>query len=227
MLDKDVVRKAYIEALEKKLMKARSSYETARKDTIEAEGRMVTRYDSTKAETAWLADGYLKEVKELEQYISNMKENKAFANISDTIFLDLLINTEYQQTYQYILSRSGEHSIPEKLFIDVIGSTIGDSITFKDENNQQVEYRVKNIIKNNVNTSVFIESLVTVTDQYGDSVYYITNYIGGINLILEGEEVFCISKQTPIAKAILGKTPGENVTITTNESMTCTIKNFI
>ena len=59
MIEKQLVKKAYVCALEQKLTKAKNSYEIAKRDTIEAEGRMITRYDSMKTETAWLADGFL------------------------------------------------------------------------------------------------------------------------------------------------------------------------
>lgn len=225
MVDKQLVRKSYIHALQQKLEKAKNSYEIAKRDTIEAEGRMITRYDSMKTETAWLADGYLKEVKELEQNIIDIETGKEFANVSDFVELDLLKYGEYQGTFRYKLSRKGEDKIPEKMFNEVLGCFREDSIIVED-NNQQLEYRVKAIIKNADELTVSLDSVVTIADEYGDSLYYITNYLGGIELELEGETVFCISKQTPIAKQLLGRSQGESVVISMNSDMECVIRNF-
>ena len=50
---KERVKENYLKMLKEKLEEEIKSYEIAKKDTIEAEGRMVTRYDSTKTETGW------------------------------------------------------------------------------------------------------------------------------------------------------------------------------
>ncbi len=222
---KQVVQEAYLDRLRQKLEKAKNSYEIAKNDTIEAEGRMVTRYDSTKTETAWLADGYLKDVKELEKCIRDMEQGREFADISDTVFLDLLINTEYQETVSYELSRTGEGKIPENLLVDIVGCFVGDSVFVKD-GIRQIEYRLKEIKKKGGDRSVSIGSLVQVEDEYGASFYYITNYFGGIDVDLDGEEVFCISKQTPIAKELLGRKQGERFMVAVNGDMECTIRCF-
>lgn len=210
---KELVREAYINALEKKLEKARTSYEIAKKDTIEAEGRMVTRYDSTKTETAWLADGYLKEVKELEQCISDMREQKMFANISDVVFADLVSSSGYEKTVQYTLSRTESLEMPESLLMNLLGSIPGD-IILAEKNKQHAEYHIKEIQKGSHKGKIAIGSIVTLQDDYGDKEqYYIVNYIGGMEVEVEGEDIFCISKQTPIAKAMLGKEKGEEVVL--------------
>lgn len=58
---------------------------------------MVTRYDSTKTETAWLADGYLKEVKKLEKCIKDAADKKKFANISDLVSADIIDSTGFEK----------------------------------------------------------------------------------------------------------------------------------
>lgn len=225
MIEKQLVKKAYICALEQKLIKAKNSYEIAKRDTIEAEGRMITRYDSMKTETAWLADGFLKEVKEIEQYISNIEKEREFANVSDFVELDLLEKEEYQGTFRYRLSRHGKEKIPERMFNEVIGCFREDSVVIE-ENKRQMEYRIKMIEKNPDKQVVSLDSIVTIEDDYGESIYYITNYLGGIELEIEGKEIFCISKQTPIAKQLLGRKQGENITIPVNGEMECIIKDF-
>lgn len=206
---KEAVREAYIRALEERLAKARSSYEIAKNDTIEAEGRMVTRYDSTKTETAWLADGYLKEVKELEQCIANMKQRKEFANISDTVEVNRVVNMEYEGTFTYLLSRTGEAAIPENLLPCVAGCEVGEGVK-TEERKQQVEYQLKSIRKGINHDLAAIESLVTLEDEDGDrDCYYIVNYLGGMEVEADGHKIFCVSRQTPMGRAILGRKKGE------------------
>ncbi len=221
---KGLARQAYIKALEKKLEKARNSYEIARKDTIEAEGRMVTRYDSTKTETAWLADGYLKEVKELEHCIESMAHGREYANLSDKVSIDRITGAGYEKTLEYILARDGEQRIPEHLFISVIGSVPGDVISVE-ENKQHVEYQVRTIEKGKTDERAAIESIVTVEDEYGDEdQYFIVNHVGGVEVEAEGNLIFCVSKQAPIAKALLGRKKGEQVVIDLGKEQTFLVK---
>lgn len=216
MSKKEMVHKAYIEALKNKLAKAQNSYEIAKKDTIEAEGRMVTRYDSTKTETAWLADGYLKEVKELQRCIADLQEGKQFANISDQVSIDIMIGMEYEKTVKCVLSRTEKQLISEEILLNIIGSTVGDVISVE-ENKQHVEYHIKTIQKGDAKGVAAVGSIVTLLDSYGDrDEYYIVNYVGGMEVSAEKSDIFCISKQTPIAKALLGRKKGEEITISVN-----------
>lgn len=225
MIERELIRQAYLKEVKEKLKRAKSSYEIAKKDTIEAEGRMVTRYDSTKTETAWLADGYLEEVKELEKCISYIEKNIEFANVSDIVVLDLYKNSVYQKSLEYELSRKGKNSIFENLFVNFLGCLQGDTIIIN-ENNCQVEYYVNSIKKIADKSVIRIESLVTVTDEYGDCNYYITNYRGGIDLRVGNEEIYCVSKQTPIAKALLGKKRGDNIIVPTRDKTEYVIKDL-
>ena len=111
------------------------------------------------------------------------------------------------------------------MFNDIIGCFREDSIIIE-ENKKQMEYRIKTIEKNPDNQVVSLDSIVTIEDDYGESMYYITNYLGGIELEIEGKEIFCISKQTPIARQLLGRGQGENIIIPVNGEMECIIKNF-
>ena len=78
--------------LKEKLEEEIKSYEIAKKDTIEAEGRMVTRYDSTKTETGWLAAGYLELVNMLKKSIENFEQERRYINIGDLVTIDLFQN---------------------------------------------------------------------------------------------------------------------------------------
>lgn len=55
--EKDLVRGMMVEALEKELNQLRIAYEEARQASIEAPGRMVSRYDTMGVEAAYRADG--------------------------------------------------------------------------------------------------------------------------------------------------------------------------
>lgn len=213
MTRKEKLKEVYIKAIEKKLEKARASYEMHKNDTIEAEGRMVTRYDSSKTETAWLADGCLKEVKELEQYIINLRENRIYANISDTIFADLIKNNEYQKTEKIVLSKICNDKMSDKLLEAYIGSSVGDMVIIE-KDRQYLEYQVKEIQKGECEDIVSIESEVTLMDEFGNrDFYYIVNYIGGMDIIVDGKNIFCVSRQTPLAKVLLGKKKGDQIII--------------
>lgn len=213
MNKKEIVHEAYIEALKKKLEKARTSYEIAKKDTIEAEGRMVTRYDSTKTETAWLADGYLKEVKELDKCIADVQEGRQFANISDRVSIEIIVGTEYEKTVEYVLSRAEQSGLSEDLLLNIVGSAVGDVVSV-DENKKHIEYHIKAIEKGDPKGKISVGSVVSLSDDCGDrEEYYIVNSVGGMEVNAEGSNVFCISRQTPIARAMLGKGKGEEVVI--------------
>lgn len=213
MSKKEIVREAYIEALKKKLEKARTSYEIAKKDTIEAEGRMVTRYDSTKTETAWLADGYLKEVKELDKCITDVQEGRQFANISDRVSIEIIVGTEYEKTVEYTLFRAEQSGLSEDLLLNIVGSAVGDVVSV-DENKKHIEYHIKAIEKGDPKGKISVGSVVTLSDDCGEKEeYYIVNSVGGMEVNAEGSDVFCISRQTPIARAMLGKGKGEEVVI--------------
>lgn len=215
-----MIKKAYIEAIEKKLERARRSYDIAKNDTIEAEGRMITRYDSTKTETAWLADGYLKEVKELEQCIEKFQTEHIFANIFDTIQVDLISNGEYQKTENYTLIPDDESKVPKYLFSALIGRTVDETVIFTD-NRQCIEYHVRKIQKGNHEGVIAINSVVVLEDEYGDiDKYCIINYIGGIQTEVKGETIYFVSKDAPIAQALFGKREKEVITVLLKENIT-------
>lgn len=141
---KNKVREAYLAALMEELANARRGHAEAKKDTIAAEGRMVTRYDSTKTEVGWLADGFLKEVRELEQCIADTKDGAWYRDAGEVIGVD---------------------------------------------------------------------SLVRVREEDGfECLYYLVGGRGGMELLLEEEEVYCVSVNAPIAKGMLGRRCGERIT---------------
>ena len=88
---KKKVREAYLSCLMEELAHARRGHAEAKRDTIAAEGRMVTRYDSTKTEVGWLADGFLKDVRELEKCILEANEGTWFREKGEAVGIDSLV----------------------------------------------------------------------------------------------------------------------------------------
>lgn len=228
MINKEKIKKEYVAALKSDLEKAQIGYKTAKNDTIEAEGRMVTRYDSTKTEVAWLADGYLKEIKQLEECIKNINNDVKFANVSDKVIVDLIINQEYKDTFEYLLSKDKKADISNELFIEILGCTLDELIRIEMDK-QYMEYRLKEIYKNQDDSIISIGSIVELEDEYQDiEQYYIVKDRGGMEIIVDNKKVYCISKQTPIAKELLGRKKGENIIVTlgNKEKIKFTIKDI-
>lgn len=207
---KQKVMNEYINALNEKLESAKKSHEIAKHDTIEAEGRMVTRYDSTKTETAWLADGYLRTVKELESVIQTLQENTIFANVGDCVDVTVYQRNEFIGEERIVLSKELSKDNQE-LFVKIIGSFVHDRISDK-RNGEIVEYHVRNIEKTHEFVGVKIYAIVTLEDEDGMLDYYfLVNNNGGIEINVDGKEIYCVSKQAPIAVEMLTKSIGDIV----------------
>lgn len=204
------LREEYRKALEKKLKRSRASYEIAKKDTIEAEGRMVTRYDSTKTETAWLADGYLKEVKELERIISSLDEDTDTINFGDDIQVDLYIKDKFVKKEGFSLDMELFNK-ENQLFIGFLCHPVG-SLLDLEKGGEKVEYHIRKICKGSVTDRVCMDSLVCVEDEdMEQEYYYLVDHLGGIEIQVDGKEVFCISKQAPMTQLLLLKKKGDMV----------------
>lgn len=107
---KKKVREAYLSCLMEELAHARRGHAEAKRDTIAAEGRMVTRYDSTKTEVGWLADGFLKDVRELEKCILEANEGTWFRETGETVGIDSLVKVREEDGYEcfyYIVREKG------------------------------------------------------------------------------------------------------------------------
>lgn len=102
---KERVKESYLKMLKAKLEEEIKSYEIAKKDTIEAEGRMVTRYDSTKTETGWLAAGYLELVNMLKKSIENFEQERRYINIGDLVTIDLFQNNRCEAQEKIVISK--------------------------------------------------------------------------------------------------------------------------
>ena len=63
-------------------------------------------------------------------------------------------------------------------------------------------------------------SLVKVVASYGNDYFFIVEGGGGICVEIEGEEVTCISPETPVASALLGHSLDETVEFKRDQSTT-------
>lgn len=209
----EMVRDNYLMALKGKMEKAKESYQTARKDTIEAEGRMITRYDSTKTETAWLADGYLQEVKILENYILDFENGVQIANIGDNVVVSCTNKQQNSQKTEYTLVR--QSCINESLLFAILGRKVSESFYYKNEN-EYGEYFILDIIpasnRDNAERYVKIGSLVELEYEDDESEwYFLVNKIGGVELQIEDKTIFCISQNAPLSEKILGLNKNDSV----------------
>lgn len=206
---KEEVRQAYRAALEQKLAEARASYETAKKDTIEAEGRMVTRYDSTKTETAWLADGYLETVRTLEQALGNLQGENPYINVGDRVTVDLFEGGVYEGSKELTVERAcSDWSV---LGCTLIGKKPGEEVRLK-QGGKNVTYQIRSRENGKADGRVALYSLVALKDSIGEvEWYYLVPEQGGMELMAGGEPVFCISGLTPLAQHLLDRRMGEQV----------------
>lgn len=209
---KQMIKEEYINALLEKLNKAKRSYENAKRDTIEAEGRMITRYDSSKTETAWLADGYLMEVKELESVIERLQSDSVFVNVGDIVYVDVYRKDEYIGK-ETIEMNENAYLQNKELFVNVLGSYIHDRIR-RDGSGDCIEYYIREIDKsagdkyNGVEINSVIE--LEADDGFVDYYFLVNNY-GGVEIQVEEKEVISVSKNAPVALELLTKKQGDIV----------------
>ena len=201
---KNKVIKKYIEALEQRLAEAKASYEVAKKDSIEAEGRMVTRYDSTKTETSWLADGYLETVKTLQRAIKNLKQQVPYVNLGDHVLIDIFKNESYDKREEVVVSR--ENLQWNSAIHKLLGKEREDIVLVK-VRNQNYGYQIRELWKNErQNNSAKLGDLVTLEDEYGEKeCYYLVPEVGGVKICIDGTNIFCISSQAPLTQMIVEK----------------------
>ena len=209
---KEKVKAAYMEELEMKLGKARESYEVARRDTIEAEGRMVTRYDSTKTETAWLADGYLETVNTLEKTLENFKEQKPYVNIGDVVSVDVFKNDNYEGSSKIVMSK--QEADWESVNCLFLGKTNGDIVPVK-QKDTNYGYQIRDYETMNAGEKkVKIGDLVTVETEDGyEEFYYLVPETGGMEIRVNKKYVFCISCMAPLTQKVLELTEGSEFDI--------------
>ena len=129
---KEKVKESYLKMLKAKLEEEIKSYEIAKKDTIEAEGRMVTRYDSTKTETGWLAAGYLELVNMLKKSIENFEQERRYINIGDLVTIDLFQNNRCEAQEKIVISKKEKEW--DELAYDLLGKNSDNILQIRREN---------------------------------------------------------------------------------------------
>lgn len=202
------IRMEYIGELEKRLTNAKASYESAKRDTIEAEGRMITRYDSSKTETAWLADGYFKDVNELENEIISYKEHRKCVGYDNTVSVEVFKNEKY------IEQKEVRITMGENIFgtpaIKLIGLFRDDTLVINSKNETYLLKIARINEPDGQNDEIDIGDAFYVGDDYGELAgYFIVRKLGGMEVNLPDGEVFCISAKAPIAQLAFGKRTGD------------------
>ena len=75
-IDKEALLAEIIRQLEDEIKKLRESFEEAKLTSIEAPGRMQSRYDTMGVEAAWVADGLAKSLEEKVEGVYRLKNFK-------------------------------------------------------------------------------------------------------------------------------------------------------
>lgn len=97
--------------------KQRKAFESARHTSIDAPGRMQSRYDTMGVESAWVADGLAKALNEKESYIKRL-ETFQFGVSSDRICVGSIVGILSSESsiieYFFILPVASGYKLQEK-----------------------------------------------------------------------------------------------------------------
>ncbi len=109
-IDKRELFNLVIENIEMSLLEIKGYFEGSKKDVIEAEGRMKTRYDTTRTERAWLADAYSKRYEETLLQLDLLRKfdlplKKDCVQIGSFVCLENLADIKH--SYYFILPVAG------------------------------------------------------------------------------------------------------------------------
>lgn len=216
------VKTYYKEKLEEILAQEHVNFQAAKKDVVEAEGRMVTRYDSTKTEVAWLANSRLAEIKTLEKEIERVFATGK-VNLGDCVTVDVPMPSGEIVRTEYVLGDIGEDM---QIFGEIKGITtpeaqalLGriqeDIVEVENANGGSSSMQILAVQPRERQRVVLVNTVVKVEDEeFGDEYYFITEGRGGIILELEdGMEVMVVNVKTPLALALLGKKVGDQVSM--------------
>lgn len=90
IMNKENIKQTVMGKLEEKLCLMSSFYETSRNDVLEAEGRMKTRYDSMRTESAFLADAQVKRINSMKDELTALRRLEVISP-RERVFLGSLV----------------------------------------------------------------------------------------------------------------------------------------
>ena len=220
-MDKDIVIKKYVEFLNEQLKLTNKSFENTKKEMIEAEGRMVTRYDSTKTEVAWLANSLLVKKKNLEDAIERKNiDNSLKVKVGSKVKVRQLNQNNNQNVFELLIGKSTKELDNNIIQLDTSSDNVKE--LFGKIKEDIVEINLHNVnmvvkieeVSNFINENVInLDSIVLLEDEDGyEDYYYICDSEGGMELELDdGTEVIVVSNKAPIASQMLGKKINDEV----------------
>lgn len=220
-MEKNIVKKMYLEEMKSKLEIINKNFENTKQEMIEAEGRMVTRYDSTKTEVAWLANSLLVKKKKLEESIERMNIDTSLKiKVGSRVKVRQLNVNNDKNVFELFIGKS-KNELDEKVIqlntsSDVVKELFGkmkEDIVEINLNNIDMVVKVEEIVNYIEEDIVNLDSIVLLEDDdlYTD-YYYICDSEGGIDLELDnGTEVIVLSNKAPLASLMLGKKRNDEV----------------
>lgn len=221
MMDKKIVMQLYKNELEKNLEDLRVSYESAKTDVKQAEGRMVTRYDSMRTEMAWVANSMLAEVMGAEEALKLM-EMPNLVNVGDVVTVRIRKGEQDVYSETFCISNFAENSSGimyispgEPKALSCLGQS-ADKLVEVQEGNETYTMQIAGFEKAaNGEVVIGINTLAALQESgYEEEWYLVTGSHGGFFLELDDEqEVVAVSVKAPLAQAMLGKKTGEEVTL--------------
>lgn len=117
MFDKKNLLTQLISLIQDDIEKQRKSFEFARNTSIDAPGRMQSRYDTMGVESAWVADGLAKALNEKEMYIARLQTFQ-FNELSNNICLGSIIVISDGESssleYYFILPVASGYKLKER-----------------------------------------------------------------------------------------------------------------
>lgn len=220
-MDKDIVVKKYIEFLHEQLKLTNKNFENAKKDMIEAEGRMVTRYDSTKTEVAWIANSLLVKKKNLEEAIERKNiDNNLKVQVGSKVKVRQLNQDNNQNVFELLIGKSLKELDSNIIQLDTSSDNvkalfgkIKEDIVEINLHNVNMIVKIEEVYNFNNENIVNLDSIVLLEDEYGyEDYYYVCDSEGGVELELDdGTEVIVVSNKAPIGLQMLGKKINDEV----------------
>lgn len=220
-MEKSVVKKMYLEEMKGKLEIVNKNFQSTKQDMIEAEGRMVTRYDSTKTEVAWLANSLLVKKKKLEESIDRINIDTSLKiKVGSRVKVRQLNVNNDKNVFEFFIGKNKNELDENIIQLDTSSDTVKELFGKMKEdiveinlNNIDMVVKIEEIFNYIEEEIVNLDSIVLLEDEdlYTD-YYYICDSEGGIDLELDdGTEVIVLSNKAPLASLMLGKKRNDEV----------------